>query len=381
VISTLLLCVLLLSSDSNYLYYHQVEASPGDGVITLLTRYFIEPVPCNLDKFYALNNMDRSAGLKEGETYFLPVLIYRYNGKSIRSTIGNYDYEKALRIQKFNERLTNNRLRQTSYRDSRLLWVPYNELYCDKSIKESARTIIEPLLGKANEKITVQSDLLSGRVYYVVSGHGGPDPGAVGTTSGVSICEDEYAYDVSLRLFKKLIENGATTYLITQDPNDGIREERILSCDKDETCYGGNIIPLNQLERLNQRTETINQLYWKHNKDGAKDQICISIHVDSRNRQKRQDVFFCHFNGSKSGKKLATQLHTEFRARYRKHRKTGLYHGTVEERNLYVLKKTLPKAVLIELANIQNNFDHERLLLASNRQALANWLYAGLAKE
>jgi len=366
---------------ANYLYYHQVEASPGDGVITLLKRYYLEPNSCNLDKFYELNDLNEGKGLKVGEKYFLPVLIYKYNGKSIRSSIGDHDYEKALRIQAFNELLTKNRLRQTSFRESRLLWVPYHELFCDNNNEEGSEIIYEPLLGSANERIVIESDLLRGKIYYVVSGHGGPDPGAIGKTSGHTICEDEYAYDVSLRLYKKLKENGATAYLIIQDHNDGIREEKILSCDKDEVCYGGVKIPLNQLERLNQRTGVVNQLFINHRNEGAKDQVCISIHVDSRSHQKRQDVFFCHSPGSISGQKLANQLHSEFHARYRKHRKTGSYHGTVEARNLYVLKRTMPQAVLVELANIQNNYDHERLLLASNRQALANWLYAGLSKN
>ena len=69
------------------------------------------------------------------------------------------------------------------------------------------------------------STRLRGRVYYIVGGHGGPDPVAVGVCYGKSLCEDEYAYDITLRTARNLMTHGATVYIITRDPNDGIRDE------------------------------------------------------------------------------------------------------------------------------------------------------------
>jgi N-acetylmuramoyl-L-alanine amidase len=37
--------------------------------------------------------------------------------------------------------------------------------------------------------------------------------------------------------------------------------------------------------------------------------------------------------------------------------------------------------VYIELGNITNTFDQKRLLMADNRQAIANWLYLGVHKD
>ena len=210
-----------------------------------------------------------------------------------------------------------------------------------------------------------------------MAGHGGPDPGAMSKHSGRSLCEDEYAYDVALRLYKLLLEHGAKAYMIIEDHNDGIRDDAILPCDKDETCAGASL-PLNQLRRLNQRVIQVNQLYQKHKKQGVKEQICLSIHVDSRNVHKKQDVFFCHYKESESSKALAKKLQSTFRNKYKKYRANGAYQGNIEARNLYVLKNTLPKAVLIELANIQNSYNHKRILSATNRQALAKWLLEGL---
>jgi N-acetylmuramoyl-L-alanine amidase len=195
-----------------------------------------------------------------------------------------------------------------------------------------------------------------------------------------SICEDEYAYDVSLRLARNLMENGATVHIVIQDHNDGIRNDDILACDHDEKTMGNNCIPINQLARLRQRTDEINAIYGRHAREGVKEQVLVCIHVDSRSENHRQDVFFYHFEHSKSGKKLADQMQDVFTEKYSRYRAGGEYHGTVSTRNLYMLRVPFPTTLYVELANIKNEFDRKRILPSTNRQALANWLYEGLAK-
>lgn len=93
-------------------------------------------------------------------------------------------------------------------------------------------------------KTPLASSRLKGKeVYYLISGHGGPDPGAQGKRAGHTLCEDEYAYDVTLRLLRLLISHGATAYMIVRDGNDGIRDENYLTCDKDEFVWGNLAIP------------------------------------------------------------------------------------------------------------------------------------------
>ncbi|MEF2942948.1 MAG: N-acetylmuramoyl-L-alanine amidase, partial [Phocaeicola dorei] len=50
-------------------------------------------------------------------------------------------------------------------------------------------------------------------------------------------------------------------------------------------------------------------------------------------------------------------------------------------RNLYVLRNTTPVAVFLELGNIRNKRDQQRLVLKNNRQALANWIAEGIVKD
>ncbi len=377
----LTLHTLWASPADDYPYHHAVMAEAGDGALKLLDRYHLKQAPCNVSRFYELNDMRQGDPLLKGRKYVLPILIYRYNSVSIRSTIGDDDYDKAVRIQQYNDRLLADNLRRTSYRDSKILWVPHHEIHCADEAKPAApvaKTFTLPLLGRDHRNIKKKSDDLKGQVFYLVAGHGGPDPGAVGKSGGASLCEDEYAYDVTLRLYKLLWEHGANAYMVIEDKDDGIRDDRILPCDKDEKCNDSKI-PLNQRLRLMQRVNYVNALYHKHKKKGVKDQTFISIHVDSRSVNHRQDVFFCHYPTSKSSRQLAEKMQSTFAKNYRKHRRGGNYAGKVTPRsNLYVLKNTAPKAILIELANIQNKSDHQRILQASNRQALANWMLQGL---
>ena len=145
----------------------------------------------------------------------------------------------------------------------------------------------EPLFGKKYADYTVGSNKLKGATFFLVSGHGGPDCGAIGKADGKDIHEDEYAYDIMLRLARCLMTEGATVHIIIQDKDDGIRDDRILKHDRSETCRGKKI-PLNQKKRLQQRCDEINALS-KKSKDKYK--RAVFIHLDSRSVNKQMDVF------------------------------------------------------------------------------------------
>ena len=237
--------------------------------------------------------------------------------------------------------------------------------------------LYEPLFGKDREKFKLESQALKGAVFHLVSGHGGPDPGALGKYGNRTLAEDEYAYDITLRLAKKLQENGAKVNMVIQDKDDGIRGDSYLTMDKDETCMG-KVIPLKQYDRLKQRTKDVNALYVK-NKPAF--QRCVVIHVDSRSKGKEIDVFFYHAPKSKSGKKTAQAILNVFDAKYSRHQPSRGYSGVVSSRNLYLLRKTYPTAVFVELGNICNYRDQQRFIIENNRQALANWMYEGLLDD
>ena len=145
------------------------------------------------------------------------------------------------------------------------------------------------IFGSKYSRVEIKDNSLEGAVYYLMSGHGGPDPGAQGKYGPYILAEDEYAYDVTLRLARKLIEHGALVYMITRDNNDGIRDQNILQRDKDERCYPAAAIPINQVARLKQRTNAVNKLYLA---DRDKFQRVIITHMDSRGKNEDLDVYF-----------------------------------------------------------------------------------------
>lgn len=237
----------------------------------------------------------------------------------------------------------------------------------------------EPLFGKKLSKVKAKGNRLAGACFYVVSGHGGPDPGAIGRIGKAELHEDEYAYDVALRLARNLMEEGAKVYIIIQDAKDGIRDDRHLKNSKRETCMG-DAIPLNQVARLRQRCEKINALY---RKDKNRYAYCRSIflHVDSRSKSHQTDVFFYHAPNSVNGKRLTTTMKNTFESKYDRHQPNRGFSGTVSPRNLYVLANSTPAGVYVELGNIQNSFDQRRFVMSSNRQALAKWMMEGFIAD
>lgn len=249
----------------------------------------------------------------------------------------------------------------------------------DPAAASGNKIVREPLFGKKLAKVKVTGNRLRGACFYVVSGHGGPDPGAIGRMGKTELHEDEYAYDVALRLARNLMEEGARVHIIIQDAKNGIRDNQHLKNGKRETCMG-DPIPLNQVARLRQRCEKINALYRKDRRNYS---YCRSIflHVDSRSKGHQTDVFFYHAPQSVNGKRLAATMKDTFESKYDRHQPNRGFSGTVSPRNLYVLSNSTPAGVFVELGNIQNSFDQRRFVMSSNRQALAKWMMEGFIAD
>lgn len=407
-----LFIVVLLANTACAQEYLRIRAKQGDGISLVLNRYNLASHECNVDTFLSINNLKRTDHLVLARTYKLPIRVYEYNDKSIRTTLGNDDYDIAILIQNYNIELTKIGLREFDYRVDKQLWVPIHSLHCPPASKglqasvekietevadidpnltdhdeeteqettEALRTETFTIFGKKYEETPIYTDRLKGQVYYVISGHGGPDPGAVAKKDGHLLCEDEYAYDVSLRFARNLLQHGATVYIITRD-EDGIRDEEYLKSDKDETVWFNQDIPLNQVRRLKQRSSKINELYQKHKKEGATIQRVVEIHIDSRYVKQKVDIFFYYYPGSNTGKALATQMYKTIKSEYEEHQVNRGYRGVVKSRDLHTLRETIPPVVYIELGNITNEFDQKRLLIVNNRQAIANWLSQGILKQ
>lgn len=335
----------------------QEKATPkaGEGISTFLLRHNRAPKKY-YDDFIRLNKkkIGKDESLKLGETYLIP---------------------PAKRTSKTDAP----QKKKPEEKDSTKVKVSEDEEQEEKPVKSSKKRRNEPLFGNQLADVKATSKRLAGACFYVVSGHGGPDPGAIGKVGDVELHEDEYAYDIALRLARNLMQEGAEVHVVIQDAKDGIRDDAYLSNSKRETCMG-DPIPLNQVERLRQRCNKINSLY---RKDRKSYNYCraIFIHVDSRSKGTQTDVFFYHSMKKAESKRLANNMKDMFESKYGKHQPDRGFSGTVSGRNLYVLANATPVSVFVELGNIQNTFDQRRLVIPSNRQALAKWLMEGFIKD
>ncbi|MBX3042880.1 MAG: N-acetylmuramoyl-L-alanine amidase [Candidatus Kapabacteria bacterium] len=374
---------ILLSQDIEYV---TAKVKSGDGITNLLMRYGLDANSYNID-FIKENNSSKITsrnGLMVGEYYLLPIRIYKYNSKSIRTTLDISDYEFAKSIQNYNLKMHRKGLKSGDYRKDLILWLPLS-MSSDskktsnqtKELKNLTSQVTEPLFGDNYKIVKIINHTLKDCIFYIVSGHGGVDPGAVGYKDGIELHEDEYAYDVSLRLARRLIEYGADVYVIVQDPNDGIRDDKYLKNSYDEFHIGNEAIPLQQNERLTRRTAIINELYNK-NLSRGKNQYCIETHVDSRYTGKNVDIFFYYKDGNTDGKTMAENLMKTIKQKYEKAQPGRGYEGSVSSRGLYMLRNVKPTSVFIEIGNIQNPRDQIRIIEPNNRQAIANWLTDGI---
>lgn len=400
-ITVLFLFVMPLALAGQEKEFVRVKPREGDGVGTLLQRYLLPVNKAYMNKFRELNKgkFTKKGGIITQKEYDLPVRIHKYNKKNIRTTLGIDDFDRAAKIRNYNIELQRLGLKQGDYRVNLELWVPFfdlesikpavTETSAEKEITQKENTE-EPedngkektgrkyeIFGKDFEDIKIKDEKLKGCYYYLDAGHGGPDPGAIGFKDNNQLCEDEYAYDVTLRLGRNLIEHGATVFIIVRDPNDGIRNEQYLKCDNDEIYIGNIDIDLDNIKRLRKRASIVNNLYEENKANGKVHQL-VCIHVDSRGNDDLIDMFFYYKPGSSKGEKVAETVLKTIKNKYDKHQPGRGYKGTVSSRSLHMLRETLPTGLYIELGNIQNSKNQYRLIEKGNRQAIADWLCDGL---
>ncbi|MDR0926250.1 MAG: N-acetylmuramoyl-L-alanine amidase [Ignavibacteria bacterium] len=365
-------------------------AQKGSGVLGLLGKYKLSKNMNNIELFQRLNSgsFDKNGGLLLGTSYQLPIRKVVFNGNNIRTTLNIKDYDLAKQIEDYNVLVENAKIKKGSFKQTKELWVPYELLMVDSAVLKNNEKRTESKKEQAIDYSYLKEqasspkvdNVLSGFAFYLISGHGGPDPGAVGKRDGNDLNEHEYAYDVTIRLAKKLKEHGADVYMIVQDEKDGIRETQYLKAGGNEKLINGDAILPGQLDRLKQRTDIVND-YVAKNKKKYKEQLLLEIHVDSRITKQRIDIFFYHRAGSKSSERLNNTLFKTIEEKYNKAQPGRGYKGNVTSRDLWTLRNTTIDASFIELGNIQNPADQLRFIQPDNRQAIANWLYEGIIKH
>ncbi len=392
----------LISQD-----YLQIKPKKGDGILVILKRYNLPTDSSYIKKFISLNkkNLTNKDEIILDRTYSLPIALFVFDGTTIRSSLGIDDYNQAKKIQDYNNLMFEKKLKSKSFKTDNILWVPIHLLdekpsnhqnikdkkpietkeEVSKELNEKLIATTKPIkkqstsiFGRKYKKIPQINSKLSGYVFYLDPGHGGIDPGAIGEREGHEMTEDEYAYDVTLRLAHRLMQYGATVYMLVIDSTDGIRDEKYLKNNTDEYFGNGKSIQGDAKDRLQKRIDYLTTIHNKLPK-ATKERLII-IHVDSRDTSHRVDVFFYHNPGDNISKKYAENMMNTLNSKYEKSQPGRGYKGSVTDRNLFMLRNSPVLSVYIELGNIQNDKDQLRFINPNNRQAIANWLADGILK-
>jgi len=241
----------------------------------------------------------------------------------------------------------------------------YGELP-EYSTTESYRLARE-VLGKLNREIDragILSRDLKGWTIVIDPGHGGLDPGAVvetvdGNGNSAFVVEDEYAYDISLRVYALLRQHGADADLTVISPNHHIRhtpdasvtfvnEKNEVFNDESENRTGAwSEWPAGGSRGLERRLDTARKII---DRKSNRHSLFISIHCDNTPGGFPQSGILIWGKDDRElerSRKLAEAFEDSFPA--------GL---EIKEQNLHVLNGNPAGdgAALIEIRNI--NYDN-----------------------
>jgi N-acetylmuramoyl-L-alanine amidase len=94
----------------------------------------------------------------------LPIKQVGFDGKSIRTSLGITEFEKAKEIEKYNEQLVSAGIKPKSFQTDKMLWIPHHFTPCNlpvTSVTSNEKGF--PIFGKY-ETTPILSDVLKGKI-------------------------------------------------------------------------------------------------------------------------------------------------------------------------------------------------------------------------
>ena len=78
--------------------YLPIKLTKNMTIAQVMQRYQLDEYDCNEQHFLKINQLSKSSTLVKGKTYNLPIYLYEYNGKNIRSStsVGDLNVAKAI---------------------------------------------------------------------------------------------------------------------------------------------------------------------------------------------------------------------------------------------------------------------------------------------
>ena len=192
---------------------------------------------------------------------------------------------------------------------------------------------------------------VTNKVVAIDAGHGGMDPGAIGSLENT---EAEVNLQIALKLRKLIEQNGGIVILTRED-------EKGLYTEKTPTVRG------KKNEDLKNRKTLVND---------SEPDIFISIHLNSFPQEKYYGAQTFYKKGCEESEKLAKIIQDELRNSLDKKNK----REPQPRDTLYLIREVEKPSVLVEAGFLSNNKEEQLLNDSKYQEQIAWGIYIGIIK-